>query len=94
MALKSQLSKLPWEKFVNAINAILSGNGNDNHAELEYLPVDNSIAEGHIVYTSGFDGAISAGLPIGKVFVAKDKKLVRFFVDFNQIEFVKVDIKK
>ena len=87
-------SKIPVIIEPGGVNAILSGNGNDNHADLEYLPVENSIEEGHIVYTSGIDGAISAGLPIGKVFVTKDKKLVRFFADFNQIEFVKVDIKK
>ena len=55
---------------------------------------ENLIKEGHIVYTSGVDGAISAAIPVGKIFMNKDKKFVKFFVDFNQLKFVKVDNKK
>ena len=56
-----------------------------------YLPIDNSVKDGYIVYTSGIDGKIPAAIPVGKVFIKKDKKLVKFFVDFNQIDFVKVN---
>ena len=56
------------------VNAILSGNGSDFNAELEYLPSDNSIKDGYVVYTSGIDGRISAAIPVGKVFVNQDKK--------------------
>jgi len=54
------------------------------------LPTNNSIKEGYVVFTSGIDGKISAGIPVGKVFIKNDKKFVKFFVDFNQINFVKV----
>ena len=84
-------SKIPVIVEPGNVNAILSGNGNDNYADLEYLPTENLIKDGHIVYTSGIDGTISAAIPVGKIFVKKDKKLVKFFVDFNQVEFVKVN---
>ena len=84
-------SKIPVIVEPGNVNAILSGKGNDNYADLEYLPTVNLIKDGHIVYTSGIDGTISAAIPVGKIFVKKDKKLVKFFVDFNQVEFVKVN---
>ena len=84
-------SKIPVIVEPGNVNAILSGKGNDNYANLEYLPTVNLIKDGHIVYTSGIDGTISAAIPVGKIFVKKDKKLVKFFVDFNQVEFVKVN---
>ena len=84
-------SKIPVIVEPGSINAILSGNGSDFTAELEYLPIDNSVKDGYIVYTSGIDGKIPAAIPVGKVFIKKDKKLVKFFVDFNQIDFVKVN---
>ena len=87
-------SKIPVIIEPGSINAILSGNGNENYADLEYLPAENLIKEGHIVYTSGVDGAISAAIPVGKIFMNKGKKFVKFFVDFNQLKFVKVDNKK
>ena len=84
-------SKIPVIVEPGGVNAILSGNGSDFNAELEYLPSDNSIKDGYVVYTSGIDGRISAAIPVGKVFVNQDKKFVKFFVDFNQIDLVKVN---
>ncbi len=83
-------SKIPVIIEPSGVNAILSGNGNDNFAELEYLPKINDIKDGYIVYTSGIDGAISAAIPVGKVFIDNDKKFVKFFTDFNQLKFVRV----
>ena len=84
-------SKIPVIIEPGNVNAILSGNGNDDFAELEYLPENNFIENGQIVYTSGIDGDISAAIPVGKIFIKEEKKFVKFFVDFNQIEFVKVN---
>ena len=84
-------SKIPVIVEPGGVNAILSGNGSNFNAELEYLPTNNSIKDGYIVYTSGVDGKITAAIPIGKVFINKDKKSVNFFTDFNQINFVKVN---
>ena len=86
-------SKVPVIIEPGSINAILSGNGINNFAELEYLPKDNQVKEGYIVYTSGIDGDISAALPVGRIFIKGEKKFVKFFVDFNQLEFVKINYK-
>ena len=87
-------SKIPVIIEPGGINAILSGNGNDFNAELEYLPIINEVKDGDIVYTSGIDGKISAAIPVGKIFINKDKKLVKFFTNFSQINFVKVNKQK
>ena len=46
-------SKIPIIIEPSGINAILSGNGNDEYAELEYLPKDNEIKENEIVASDG-----------------------------------------
>jgi len=84
-------SKIPVIVEPGSLNAILSGSGNNDYGTLEYLPKDNEVEDGHIIYTSGIDGIISAALPVGKVIVEQDKKLVKFFVDFNQLKFVKIN---
>jgi len=83
-------SKIPVIIEPGSINAILVGTGKNEFAELEYLPKKNNVSDGNIVYTSGIDGIIEPAIPIGKVFVKEDKKFVKFFVDFNQIKFVKI----
>ena len=62
--------------------------------DIEYLPEKNQVEEGHIVYTSGADGIISPGIPIGKIKIKNSKKFVKFFADFDQIKYVKVYFKK
>ena len=84
-------SKIPVLVEPNSINAILSGNGNNEFGILEYLPGNNEIKNGDIVYTSGIDGVIASAIPIGKVSIKDHKKLVKFFVNFNQLKFVKVN---
>ena len=84
-------SKIPVIIEPGSIDAILTGNGTNAFAELEYLPKKNTISEGDIVYTSGVDGVIEPAIPIGKVFIKENKKFVKFFVDFNQIKFVKIN---
>ena len=79
--------------------AIMSGSGK-NYADLEYLPEKNSVKTGDVVYTSGSDGIFRAGIPIGMIKIKdlekeKTKKVVNFFSDFNQINFVKIrNVKK
>jgi len=84
-------SKIPIIIEPGSVNAILTGNGKNEFAEIEYLPKKNNVKNGDIVYTSGVDGIIEAGLPVGKVFIKEEKKLVKFFVDFSQIKFVKIN---
>ncbi len=84
-------SKIPVIIQPGRINAILSGRGNNEYAELEYLPKNKELKTDDIVYTSGSDGMIAEGTPVGKVFILGNKKLVRFFIDFDQLKYVKVN---
>ena len=87
-------SKIPVIIEPNGISAILSGNGSQLFGDIEYLPEVNQVEEGHIVYTSGTDGIISSGIPVGKIIIKNGEKFVRFFAEFDQIEYVKVYFKK
>ncbi len=87
-------SKIPVIIEPNGISAIVSGNGSKFIGDIEYLPEKNQIEEGHIVYTSGADGIISSGIPIGKITIINSEKFVKFFADFDQIKYVKVYFKK
>jgi len=84
-------SKIPVIIEPNGVNAILSGQGHNDYAELEFLPKLKKIKEGDIVYTSGIDGIIPQAIPIGKVFAEDENLFVEFFVDFNQLKYVKVN---
>ncbi len=83
-------SKIPVIVEPGSINAILSGNGSDKYAELEYLPENKIVNNGSLVFTSGADGIIPPAIPIGKVESISGKKIVNFFADFNQIKYVGV----
>ena len=84
-------SKIPVIIEPGGINAILTGKGNNDYAELEFLPKNKNVKKDGIVYTSGVDGIIDTAIPIGKIFVEGDKRYVKFFVDFNQLKFVKIN---
>ena len=87
-------SKIPIIIEPGSISAILSGTGNNELGEIEYLPENNNIKEGSIVYTSGSDGVISSGIPVGKIILDNNQIKVDYFADFTQIDFVKVYYKK
>ena len=87
-------SKIPVIIEPNGTSAIVSGNGSKFNGDIEYLPEKNQVEEGHIVYTSGTDGIISSGIPIGKITIINSQKFVKFFADFDQIQYVKVYFKK
>ena len=84
-------SKIPVIIEPSGANAILSGQGHNDYAELEFLPKLKKIKEGDLVYTSGVDGIIPEAIPIGKVFTENENLFVEFFVDFNQLKYVKVN---
>ena len=94
IAEKISYSKIPNIIEPGSISAILSGTGNNEFGEIEYLPEKNNIEVGGIVYTSGSDGVISSGIPIGKIIVENNLIKVDYFTDFTQINFVKVYYKK
>ena len=87
-------SKIPVIIEPDGTSAMVSGNGSKIFGDIEYLPEKNQVEEGHIVYTSGTDGIISSGIPVGKIIIKNNQKSVRFFTDFDQIKYVKVYFKK
>ena len=87
-------SKIPVIIEPGSVSGILSGTGNNELGEIEYLPEKNNIKEGGVVYTSGSDGVISSGIPIGKIVLKNNQLKVDYFTDFTQINFVKVYFKK
>ena len=84
-------SKIPVIIEPTGANAIMSGQGHNNYARLEYLPKIIKSKEGDIVYTSGVDGIIPQAIPIGKIIEKDENLFVEFFVDFNQLKYVSVN---
>ena len=82
-------SKIPVIIEPGNIKAILNGLGLD-YGLLEYLPKNNTVDNGNIVYTSGSDRIFLPGIPIGKVEVVNGIKNVKFFSDLTQLDFVKI----
>ena len=82
-------SKIPVIIEPGNIKAILNGSGLD-YGLLEYLPKNNTVDNGNIVYTSGSDRIFLPGIPIGKVEVVNGIKNVKFFSDLTQLNFVKI----
>lgn len=90
-------SKIPVTIEPSAAQAILSGYG-ETEPTLEYLP-DNFIAvEEKTVFTSGKDGILSAGVPVGKTLIegegVNETLKVKLFADPNQLSFVNVLVKE
>ena len=84
-------SKIPVIIEPTGANAIMSGQGQNNYAGLEYLPKIKKIKEGDVVYTSGVDGIIPQAIPIGKIIEKDENLFVEFFVDFNQLKYVNIN---
>ena len=84
-------SKIPVIIDPSGNHAILSGHG-DELPSLDYLPKDNKLENGNIVFTSGKEGLFSPGIPIGEISVKPDKVNVLLFSDINQISFVNINI--
>jgi len=82
-------SKIPVIIEPGNTKAILNGLGFD-YGELEYLPKNNIVDAGHVVYTSGSDRIFLPGIPIGKVDIIDGNKNVKFFSDLTQLDFVKI----
>ena len=84
-------SKIPVIIEPTGTNAILSGQGHNDYAELEFLPKIKKINAGNIVYTSGVDGIIPEAIPIGKIFEKDENLYVEFFVNFDQLKYVNIN---
>jgi rod shape-determining protein MreC len=75
----------------SSIQAILSGN-NEKYPILEYLPENFVASPDKSIFTSGKDGVISAGIPIGKTLIEEDSDQVKIklFANPSQLSYVDV----
>ena len=84
-------SRIPITFGKDSIQAILSGKG-ENKPLLEYLP-DLYEPYGNLtVFTSGKDGILLPGIPVGKTEMDELDVKVRLFSDPNQLSFVTVQL--
>jgi rod shape-determining protein MreC len=73
----------------SAVQAILTGSG-ELMPTLEYLPDEFKSESNNTIFTSGKDGVLLPGIPIGKTVVLENQLKVKLFSDPNQLSFVKV----
>jgi len=84
-------SRIPVIIENTSVNAILTGLGKDNSLALEYLPEQFQLTTGRNIYTSGKDGVLAAGIPVGETYTDKNENVkVRSLVDINQALYVNV----
>jgi len=84
-------SKLPIIIENTNINGILTGTGDKNNLQLNYLPENYEIEVGKIIFTSGKDGFLAAGIPVAKTYFSKkDKILIKLLGDPDQSLIVNV----
>ena len=84
-------SRIPVIIENTSVNAILTGLGKDNSLDLQYLPEQFQLTTGRNIYTSGKDGVLAAGIPVGETYTDKNEEVkVRSLVDINQALYVNV----
>jgi len=87
-------SRIPVTLEPNSAQAILVGSGEDNRPQLSFLPERFEVEAEYKVYTSGKDGILSAGIPIGETYNEEGILRVRLFSDPNQINYISVVLVK
>jgi rod shape-determining protein MreC len=85
-------SKIPSVIQDSDVNVILGGNGNKNDFKLEYLPENFVLEPNKIIYTSGKDGFLKAGMPIAETYLKKNKIKVRSLTDPQQASIVHITL--
>ena len=89
-------SKIPVVLEPSGHQAILEGSGKIIH-KLKYLPENFTPKEGNAIFTSGKDGILSSGIPIGRIiFLNSEEFGIELFADLSQISVVStiVEMKK
>ena len=85
-------SKIPVIIQNSTTNAILSGNGNKNDLNLEYLPDEFVLDANRVIYSSGKDGILDAGIPVAETFLNKKNEIsIRVLADPDQASIVIVN---
>ena len=82
-------SKIPVIIEPEGHHAILSGKG-DADPHLEFLPKNHDLVNGNIVYTSGKDGVLFSGIPIGKILV--DNEIIKVDLIYNLDQLLHVHV--
>ena len=83
-------SKIPAIIQDSDVNVILSGNGDKNDFNLEYLPEEFVLEPDKVIFTSGKDGFLKKGMPIAETYFKKDKIKIRSLTDPQQASIVHV----
>ena len=82
-------SRVPVEIGSDRVRAIMRGDG-DSRPVIEFVPADKTIAAGDDVLTSGQDGLLPLGLPVGKIIKSDHVFRVVPYVDLDQVDFASV----
>ena len=82
-------SRIPVVIVPNNYHAIMIGKARDLPS-LQFLPKDNELISGEKIYTSGKDGVIHEGIPVGKVFIEGNEYKVELFSNSTQVDFVNI----
>ena len=84
-------SKIPSVIQDTDVNVILSGNGNKNDFNLDYLPEEFTLLPNKIIFTSGMDGFLKAGMPIAETYLDKKGKIkIRSLTDPQQASIIHI----
>ena len=84
-------SKIPVVIQDSGVNAILAGEGKKTGLILEYLPEAFILEPNKIIYTSGKDGFLTAGLPVAETYLNKKNELkVKSLTDPQQASIIHV----
>tara|TARA_B110000967_G_C18837083_1_gene537326 strand:- start:595 stop:1452 length:858 start_codon:yes stop_codon:yes gene_type:complete len=84
-------SKIPAVIQDTDVNVILAGNGGKNDFLLEYLPEDFVLEPNKIIFTSGKDGFLKAGMPIAETYLNKDSEVkIKSLTDPQQASIVHI----
>jgi rod shape-determining protein MreC len=84
-------SKIPAVIQDTDVNVILAGNGNKNNFTLEYLPEEFTLEPNKIIFTSGKDGFLKAGMPIAETYLNKKNELkIKSLADPQQASIIHV----
>lgn len=82
-------SRVPVEIGAERVRAIMRGDG-DGRPVIEFAPAEKAIAAGDEVLTSGQDGLLPRGLPVGAIIKADHAFKVVPRVDLAQVDFASV----
>jgi len=82
-------SRIPVILQDSGVNAILAGTGKKTNYTLEYLPDEFILEPNKIIFTSGRDGFLTAGLPVAETYLNKNNELkIKALADPQQASIV------